>query len=146
VTDADRLVQAALDVGASVAAAAEPAGKGLAWHAEVIAGVTEDDVAILGHGDVGASLYDGTAGIALGLAACAEAASPREAEPLAVAARGAARHALEAADGLLDAGRLALFDGATGVALGVAQSARPRSRPRSSRALEATRRPIRSST
>ena len=123
-TDADRLVQAALDVGASVAAAAEPAGKGLAWHAEVIAGVTEDDVAILGHGDVGASLYDGTAGIALGLAACAEAASPREAEPLAVAARGAARHALEAADGLLDAGRLALFDGATGVALGVALTAR----------------------
>jgi len=97
----ERLIAAASALGEQVAGAAEPSGPGLTWHAEIMVG-TE-----LAHGEVGTALYDGTAGIAVGLAAV---------PGLATAARGAALHALAGADELLETGRVGFFDGAAGIA------------------------------
>jgi lantibiotic modifying enzyme len=116
------LVRAALDAGLRLASTAEPARDGLTWHADVVVGI-DAEAPVIGHGDVGETLYGGTAGIALGLAACA-AVARADAERLAAAARGAARHALSGADALLDSGRLGLFDGATGIAWATAAAAR----------------------
>jgi lantibiotic modifying enzyme len=117
------LVEAALEAARSLASTAEPSGEGLTWHSDVVVGI-DDTAPVVGHGDVGETLYDGTAGIALALAACATVASPTETAVLADTARGAARHALSGAQDLLDAGRLGLFEGATGVALGAATAGR----------------------
>jgi lantibiotic modifying enzyme len=119
----DALLEAALEVARGLASSAEPSGVGLTWHAEIVAGIDED-APVIGHGDVGASLYDGTSGIALSLAGCATVAAPPEATRFAEAARGAARHALSTAQDLLDADRLGLFNGATGIALGVVTAGR----------------------
>jgi lantibiotic modifying enzyme len=111
----DSLVEAALAEARNLASTAEPAGDGLTWQAEIVVGI-EAERAVIGHGDVGMTLYDGTAGIAVGLAAGAIAAPHAEATRFAEAARGAARHALSGAQDLLDSGRIGLFDGATGIA------------------------------
>ena len=73
---------------------------------------------------MGVSLYDGTAGIAIALAACASVAPPPDAERLAETARSALYNALAEADELLASGRLGLFDGATGIAWAAAITAR----------------------
>jgi lantibiotic modifying enzyme len=117
------LVEAALEIGRSLASAAEPSGDGLTWHADIVVGIDQAEP-IVGYGEVGQTLYDGTAGIALALAACAAVASPVERPMLAEAARGAACHAASGAQDLLEAGRLGLFEGATGVALGAATAGR----------------------
>jgi lantibiotic modifying enzyme len=111
------LAEAALAVAHELAAAAEPAGDRCTWSAEIAVGVEGDELQ-LGHGDVGASLYDGTAGIAVALAGCAAAGETAGSGPLSDAARGAARHALAGAPAMLETGQLGLFGGATGVALG----------------------------
>ena len=113
------LVQVALDTAINIAATGEPSREGLTWHADIMVGI-DADAPVIGHGDVGHTLYDGTAGIALGLAACATVASQPQAGVLDEAARGAAQHAVSGATDMLDCGRLGLFDGATGVALGAA--------------------------
>jgi lantibiotic biosynthesis protein len=112
-------VAAALDTGSAIAAAAERAPGGVTWVAERLAGL-KDGRAAIDTGDVGESLYDGAAGIAIGLAACAGAATGARAAALAAAARGGAGRALAGVPRLLDTGRLGLFDGATGVALAAA--------------------------
>ena len=117
------LVEAALDIARGLVASAEPSGEGLMWHADIVVGI-EGDAPVIGHGDVGETLYDGTAGIAVGLAACATSAPAPETAPLAEACLGAARHALSGADVLLEAGRLGLYDGATGVAWSAATAGR----------------------
>lgn len=116
------LVEAALEIGRGLAASAEPIDAGCTWHADVIVDV-EDDQAVIGPGDVGVTLYDGSAGIGLGLAACAATAPGAEAASLAEVARAAERQALAAAPEMLAEGRLGLFDGAAGVALGAVGAA-----------------------
>jgi len=64
--------------------------------------------------DFGASLYDGSAGIAIALGACSAVAGDAQ---LARTARGAVEHALAAAPDMLEIGCLGLFDGVTGVVL-----------------------------
>lgn len=114
------LVEAALEIGRGLCATAEPAADGCTWTATIALG-GEGDELNLGHGDVGTTLYDGTAGIAVALAACTTA-EPGEA--FAECALGAARHALASAEQMLVQDRLGLFDGATGVAVGAALVAR----------------------
>ena len=119
----DAAVDAALALGLALVDAGQDDGGGLTWHAQRLVDVVDGE-AVIARGDVGATLYDGSAGIALALAACAgAAASSPQAEALSAAARGAARHALAAGDELLAAGRLSLFSGATGVALAAAHVA-----------------------
>jgi lantibiotic modifying enzyme len=78
-----------------------------------------DDAPVLGHGDVGGLLYDGSAGIALGLAAAARAADEAgrqvDTQHWRAVAAGAARTALDG----IGAGTppRGLFDGGTGVAV-----------------------------
>lgn len=120
---AGALVEAALDIARGLESGATALGDGLTWEAEIAVG-SDEDRPVLGYGDVGETLYDGTAGIALGLAACATVARPPEASAFSDAARGAACHALAGGPDLLEAGRVGLFDGATGIALGVATTGR----------------------
>jgi lantibiotic modifying enzyme len=112
-----RLLDAALDAADTLAGSALVDGDEVRWVAEVVTGL-RDGVAILGHGDVGTTLYDGSAGIALALAAAARSAQggrPDAAPRLAAIAAPAARTAL-AGIGTRTAPR-GLFDGGTGVAL-----------------------------
>src|SRR4051812_1197913 len=124
----DRLLSdAALQIAGELAGAAVPAPDGLTWEAEIVVGISGDRP-VLGRGDVGATLYDGTAGIALALAAAAVVETgEREAFSEAAgsdAARGAALHALAGGRELLEDGRLGLFDGATCVALAAVTAGR----------------------
>jgi lantibiotic biosynthesis protein len=100
------LEAAARDIVRSLEATAVPTEAGLTWHAEIIVDI-EGDTPVLGHGDVGPTLYDGAAGIAVALAAAGAVE----------VARGAAEHALAAAEALLCQDRLGLYDGATGIAV-----------------------------
>ena len=117
------LVEAALQTANELAASAEPARTGVTWHADIVVGI-DADAPVIGHGDVGDNLYDGTAGIAVALAACARVAAGSEADRFAATARDAARRALTGADDLVEAGRLGLFNGATGIAWAAATAAR----------------------
>jgi lantibiotic modifying enzyme len=113
------MVEAGLRIATELAATSVENDGGWTWHAQVVVGAA-DDGPLLGYGDVGPTLYDGSAGIAYALAGAIPAAEPRLAELLRQRSIGAARHALSASHGLLDDGRLGLFDGATGVALAAA--------------------------
>jgi lantibiotic modifying enzyme len=116
------LAGAGLELAARIAAAARPAAGGRSWDAAVIAG-EEDGRPVLGHGDVGPALYDGTAGIGLALAVAAGAAGG-DAGVLAIAARGAVGNALAQAPELVEQERLGLFDGAAGIALAAVTAGR----------------------
>lgn len=107
----DALVGAALDIGRDLCATAEASGDGCTWESTVAAG-TEGGRPVFARGDVGTGLYDGTAGIAWSLAACAVASGDERMAQVAVAA---ARHALAGAEAMVDQARWGLFDGATGV-------------------------------
>jgi lantibiotic biosynthesis protein len=109
---ATTLVDAALDIGRTLCVTAQPADAGCTWTSSVAQGADGDEL-VLGFGDVGASLYDGCAGVALALAACAQASSE---DMLVDQALAAITHALSDAEGMLEGDRLGLFDGATGVA------------------------------
>jgi lantibiotic biosynthesis protein len=113
------LVEGALTIARDLVSAAARSPGGVSWQAEIVVGI-DADAPVVGFGDVGETLYDGAAGIALGLAACATVATAAEAAVFAETARGAATHALSCGPDLLDAGRVGLFDGATGVALAAA--------------------------
>lgn len=112
-TAAAELTGAGLATARALAAAAGPAEVGATWVAPVVVAV-DTDAPVVGAGDIGAALYDGTAGVVLALAAAAGVADEPLLRDTGVAA---ARHALAGAEPMLDAGRLGLFDGATGVAL-----------------------------
>lgn len=85
---------------------------GVCWHGPSIVG-SENDWYIE-DGETGADLYSGSAGIGLFLGHAARYGADRE--PLAVGARKAIAHALAQGPGLIDSGRLGLYDGATGIA------------------------------
>src|SRR5690606_12576862 len=103
---------------------AEAADHGLTWRAEIVVGV-DGDAPVLGHGDIGTNLYDGTAGVALALASLiGTAADPGGDGTLATTVRGAARHALAGAPDLLAAGLPGYWDGACGIAYAAAVAAR----------------------
>lgn len=110
------IVEAALDIGRDLCASAQWGVDGCSWTSTIALG-DDGDRLLLGSGDIGPSLYDGTAGIATALAACAQA---RPEGDFATTALGAVSSALAAADGMVAEGRLGLFDGATGVAWGAA--------------------------
>lgn len=115
--DADAVRRAAWATAEAIAAAAEPTSGGCTWHAEILVGVDGDDP-LIGHGDVGPTLYDGTAGIALALAAAAVTVpDPAVGDRLARAARGAVTTALAGGWAQVEDDCLGLFEGATGVAL-----------------------------
>jgi class II lanthipeptide synthase len=117
------LVDAALRIGRDLATGAEPVRGGVTWYAEKVVGI-DARAPVIGHGDVEETLYDGTAGIAVALAACATAVGPSEGDQLAGTARAAVRHALGGARDLLETGRLGLFNGATGIAFAIAATGR----------------------
>ncbi len=119
---ADALAAAAA-ICTRLAASAVPAVGGLSWRAEIIVGV-EQDAPVLGHGEVGPSLYDGTAGIALVLSALAADVPSPLGDELTTTARGAAHHALAGAEQMLAAGTLGYWEGACGIAHAVAVVAR----------------------
>lgn len=122
--DADAVRRAAWATAEAIAAAAEPAGDGRTWQAEILVGVDGDDP-LIGHGDVGPTLYDGTAGIALALAAAAVTVPDSAVgDRLARTARGAVATALAGGWAQLEDDRLGLFDGATGIALAAATTGR----------------------
>lgn len=122
--DAEAVRRAAWATAEAIAAAAEPTGDGCTWWAEIVVGVDGDDP-LIGHGDVGPSLYDGTAGIALALAAAAVTVpDPAVGDRLARAARGAVATALAGGWAQLEGDRLGLFEGATGAALAAATTGR----------------------
>lgn len=106
---------AAFSIARGLADSAVSRDAGCGWDADVAVAIDGEEP-VIGRGDVGAGLYDGTAGIALALAACATAAEGEDAATFSETARGAAEHALAAAPDLLAAGRLGLFDGASGIA------------------------------
>jgi lantibiotic modifying enzyme len=122
--DADAVRRAAWAAAEGIAAAAEPTSEGCTWQAEILVGVDGDDP-LIGHGDVGPTLYDGTAGIALALAAAAVTVpDPAVGDRLARTARGAVATALAGGWVQLEDDRLGLFDGATGIALAAATTGR----------------------
>jgi lantibiotic modifying enzyme len=112
----------ALEAATGLADGAIVEGNTVRWEAQKVVGM-RDGAAVLGHGDVGVVLYDGSVGIALALAAAAVAAERMD--PAAVerstgrrwraVAVGAARTALEEAG--QREGPCGLFDGGTGIAL-----------------------------
>jgi lantibiotic biosynthesis protein len=106
------LADAALLIGRTLCGSAHPAEGGCSWTAPVVLGI-DGERAVVGLGEIGPSLYDGSAGVAWALAACARA-SPED--RFADRSRAAIGHALTAADTLVDDDRLGLFDGAAGVA------------------------------
>ena len=105
-------IEAALRIADELVAAAVPARAGLTWQGTVVVGA-DGDKPVTGHGDVGPTLYDGTAGIALALAAASRARPGDRA--LGAAAVGAATHAVTA-----EAAGPGLFDGTAGAALAAA--------------------------
>jgi lantibiotic modifying enzyme len=115
------LAAAAADIVRDLVATALDTGGTVTWEAEIAAGV-RDGLPVIGFGDVGPSLYDGTAGIGLALAAASTALDvPAPDGPaagsVAQTARGAVRHALSASTALLERDQLGLFDGAAGIAV-----------------------------
>ncbi len=106
------LVDAATQIGRKLCGSAHPADGGCSWTAPVVIGI-DGERAVIGTGEIGPSLYDGSAGVAWALAACLQA-SP--AEGFTETALGAIGHALAGADAMLGDGRLGLFDGAAGIA------------------------------
>ncbi|MBD8061348.1 lanthionine synthetase LanC family protein [Oceanitalea stevensii] len=117
-------IEAATAVCRDLVDRAEAADHGLTWRAEIVVGV-DGDAPVLGHGDIGTNLYDGTAGVALALASLiGTAADPGGDGTLATTVRGAARHALAGAPDLLAAGLPGYWDGACGIAYAAAVAAR----------------------
>ena len=106
------LVDAALHIGRNLCGSAQPAEGGRSWTSSVVLGI-DGDRAVVGAGEIGPSLYDGSAGVAWALAACAQATSESR---FADTSLEAIRHALTTTDAMLDADRLGLFDGTAGVA------------------------------
>jgi lantibiotic modifying enzyme len=104
--------QAALNIGRQLCDSAEPTATGCSWTGPVPAGADGDELTIA-HGDIGPMLYDGTAGIAVALAACALTG---QREPFAGTAVHALSYALADTDEMLGADRLGMFDGAAGIA------------------------------
>jgi lantibiotic modifying enzyme len=107
------LQAAAQDIIRSLESSAIPTGAGLSWRAEILVDV-EGGTPMIARGDVGPALYDGTAGIAVALAAAGAVE----------VARPAVEYALAAAEELRSYGRLGLFDGATGIAVAAMQVGR----------------------
>ncbi len=106
------LVDAALHIGRNLCGSAQPAEGGRSWTSSVVLGI-DGDRAVVGAGEIGPSLYDGSAGVAWALAACAQATSESRFADTSLEAIG---HALTTTDAMLDADRLGLFDGTAGVA------------------------------
>ena len=69
-------VEAALRIADELVSTAVPARFGGTWEGTVVVGA-DGDTPLTADGDVGSSLYDGTAGIALALTAASRAASWR---------------------------------------------------------------------
>ncbi len=110
IEDAADLAAAARHIVGCLEATAVLSEAGATWRAEVVIGV-DDGAPVLGYGDIGCTLYDGTAGVALALAAAGSVEI----------AGGAVRHALAGAETLVSQDRLGLFDGATGIAVAAMQ-------------------------
>lgn len=119
------LEDAALNIGRDLCATAAAGTDGCTWESMVVAG-TEGGRPVFVRGDVGTSLYDGTAGIAWSLAACAIASGDEHMAQVAVAAT---RHALAGAEAMVESAKWGLFDGATGVAWSAAVVGRALAEP-----------------
>lgn len=120
-------LSAAAAICRDLTARAVPSDTGLTWQAEIMVGV-DGDAPLLDRGDIGPTLYDGTAGVAVVLATLGAplvdhltAPQSREMED---AARGSARHALAGSEAMLRDGRLGFWDGACGIAHAAAVTAR----------------------
>jgi lantibiotic modifying enzyme len=108
--DMSSFAEAALAIAHRLTDEAQPASTGVHWHGVTVVGTEEDPR--LQYGDTGFDLYSGSAGI--GLFLCC-AARHDDTGHLARISREAIAHALSRTPGLLDEGRLGLYDGVMGI-------------------------------